>query len=132
MTKTGKFLIGSIFAMSLAFANTAAHADKVTGKGTFVGASNHVTTGGASIVKTAGGGAVIILDRNFSLDGAPDPRVGLGTSGKYDSATDSGKLGLLKGLQAFVVPAGVDISKYNEVYVWCRKANVPLGVAKIN
>ena len=49
--------------------------------GTFTGASDHITTGGVQIVKTADGGAVVILDTDFSLDGAPDPRVGFGKDG---------------------------------------------------
>jgi hypothetical protein len=84
------------------------------------------------VLKTANGGAVVILDKNFSLDGAPDPRVGFGKNGQYDAASDVGKLGNHKGLQAFVVPAGVDVSKYDEVYIWCRKFSVPLGVAALN
>jgi hypothetical protein len=46
-----------------------------TRAGTFTGASDYITTGGIW-AKTVGGGAVAILDNNFSLDGAPDPRVG--------------------------------------------------------
>jgi len=99
--------------------------------GTFVGANKHITTGNVSVVRTANGGTVVILDKNFSLDGAPDPRVGLGRDGKYDSSADLGKLVKVKGLQAYAVPAGVDISKYNEVYIWCRKFSVSLGVASV-
>jgi hypothetical protein len=47
-----------------------------TRAGTFTGASDYITTGGIWAIKTVGGGAVAILDNNFSLDGAPDPRVG--------------------------------------------------------
>lgn len=132
MKKAVTILAGVVFVMLVAFTGTVAHADKVASKGTFEGASDHITTGGVSIVTTANGGAVIILDTNFSLDGAPDPRVGLGKGGKYDSATDAGKLVNLKGIQAYVVPAGVDVASYDEVYIWCRKFSVPLGVAKVN
>ena len=44
----------------VAGSNVAAH-------GTFTGASDHITTGGVSIVKTANGGAVVILDSDFSI-----------------------------------------------------------------
>ena len=66
-----------------------------------------------------------------SLDGAPDPRVGLGKDGQYDGNTDAGKLGNLTGAQSFTVPAGVDVSDFNEVYIWCEKFSVPLGVATL-
>ena len=58
--------------------------------GTFTGASDHITNGGIQIIKTADGGAVVILDSNFSLDGGPDRRVGFGKDGKYVEATDLG------------------------------------------
>ncbi|MEL6574511.1 MAG: DM13 domain-containing protein [Pseudomonadota bacterium] len=99
--------------------------------GTFTGASNHITTGGVSIVETSAG-KVVLLAADFSLDGAPDPRVGLGKDGKYDEATDMGELRSINGLQAYAVPDGVDVSGYNEVYIWCRKFSVPLGVASLD
>ncbi|MEM9762380.1 MAG: DM13 domain-containing protein [Pseudomonadota bacterium] len=99
--------------------------------GTFTGASNHITTGGVSIVETSAG-KVVLLAADFSLDGAPDPRVGLGKDGEYDEATDMGELRSITGLQAYAVPDGVDVSGYNEVYIWCRKFSVPLGVATLD
>ncbi|MGR3616119.1 MAG: DM13 domain-containing protein [Paracoccaceae bacterium] len=99
--------------------------------GHFTGASDHITTGVVSIVKK-GDGYVVKLGDDFSLDGAPDPRVGLGKDGKYDPATDLGALANLTGAQEYTVPAGVDISGHNEVYIWCRKFSVPLGVAKLH
>ena len=100
--------------------------------GTFTGASEHITTGGVQIVKTADGGAVVILDTDFSLDGAPDPRVGFGKDGTYAEATDLGALQNLNGLQIYVVPASVNVDDFNEVYIWCLKFGVPLGVADIS
>jgi len=118
-------------AILLVLGATGAMAESTLTNGAFVGANKHITTGNVSIVRTASGGAVVILDNNFSLDGAPDPRVGLGRDGKYDNSTDLGKLVKVNGLQAYAVPAGVDVSKFNEVYIWCRKFNVSLGVASL-
>ena len=101
-------------------------------KGEFHGASDHITTGGVTVVKTAGGGAVVILDKDFSLDGAPAPRVGFGKDGTYDGATDLGPLQRIDGLQVYVVPAGVKVHDFNEVYIWCEQFSVPLGVASIS
>ncbi len=106
-------------------------ADTVAATGTFTGASDHITTGGVSIIKTAGGGAVVILDKDFSLDGAPDPRVGFGVDGKYVDASDLGVLTSKDGLQVYFVPASVNVDDFNEVYIWCRKFSVPLGVAAL-
>lgn len=100
-------------------------------KGSFVGASNHITTGNVEIIKNLDGSHTVILADNFSLDGAPDPRVGFGKDGKYDLATGMGLLTSLNGYQTFTVPAGVDPADYNEVYIWCLKFSVPLGVAAL-
>ncbi|MEL6451595.1 MAG: DM13 domain-containing protein [Pseudomonadota bacterium] len=108
-----------------------AAADQVTASGTFVGASNHITTGAVEVVKNADGSHTVILGDDFSLDGAPDPRVGFGKDGEYDVATGMGLLKSLNGKQVFTVPAGVDPADYNEVYIWCLKFSVPLGVATL-
>lgn len=99
--------------------------------GSFTGASDHITTGKVKVVKD-GDSYVVKLGKDFSLDGAPDPRVGFGKDGKYDPATDLGELRSKTGAQDYVIPAGTDISGHNEVYIWCRKFSVPLGVAKLN
>ncbi len=127
MFATWKIAVPVVLALGVA---TAAQAEEAV-RGTFTGASDHVTTGGVQIVRTSGGGAVVILEDDFSLDGAPDPRVGLGKDGSYVEASDLGALGELTGLQAFVVPASVNVDDFNEVYIWCKKFSVPLGVAAL-
>lgn len=124
-------LAGVALAAMVVMAPISASADSVAAKGSFVGASDHITTGGVSIVKTANGGAVVILDSNFSLDGAPDPRVGFGKDGKFVDASDLGALTQKEGLQVYIVPASVNVDDFNEVYIWCKKFAVPLGVASI-
>ena len=99
--------------------------------GSFRGASNHVTTGEVTVTRNADGSATITLASNFSLDGAPDPWVGLGKDGKFVPATNAGKLRSNTGAQSYTVPAGIDVDDFNEVYIYCVKFNVPLGVAKL-
>lgn len=106
--------------------------DTTVPSGTFTGANDHITTGGVQIVKTADGGAVVILDSDFSLDGAPDPRVGLGRDGEYVAATDLGALQNLTGVQVYVVPPSVNVDDFNEVYIWCLQFNVSLGSADLS
>lgn len=103
----------------------------IAASGQFTGASDHITTGGVSIVKTANGGAVVILDSDFSLDGAPDPRVGFGVDGAYKDASDLGELVSKTGVSVYIVPPSVNVDDFNEVYIWCRKFAVPLGVAAL-
>ncbi|MEM9797619.1 MAG: DM13 domain-containing protein [Pseudomonadota bacterium] len=93
--------------------------------GTFRGASNHVTTGTAELA----GRQVNLLD-DFTFDGAPDPKVALGRDG-YDPATLMGPLQSDTGASSYTLPDGIDPAAYNEVWIWCERFNVPLGVAKL-
>ena len=119
------------FLAAASFAPGIASAQETTAVGSFTGANDHITTGNVSVVRTSNGGAVVILDTNFSLDGAPDPSVGFGKDGEYVEATSLGVLGELTGLQAFVVPPSVNIDDFNEVYIWCDQFSVSLGVASL-
>jgi len=131
MFKAFKTILAIALAGFISFGAIAAESGSVA-SGTFVGASNHITTGGVDIIKNDDGSYTVVLAADFSLDGAPDPRVGFGKSGEYDPATGMGLLKSLTGQQTFTVPAGVDPADYNEIYIWCLKFNVPLGVATIN
>lgn len=102
---------------------------KVIAKGTFEGKSDHETSGGVSIVESNGKYSIQLAD-DFSLDSAPDPKVGLGKDG-YDPSTKAGHLTSLKGASAYELAEGTNIGDYNEVYIWCEKFDVPLGVAKL-
>ena len=104
-------------------------ADSVLGSGLFIGKSNHVTTGKVELVKTDGG-VEVRLGRNFNFDGAPDPKVVLGKSGSRQRFLIA-HLKRNKGRQSYALPAGVDESKYNEVWLWCQRYSVPLGYARL-
>jgi len=119
-------LTAGLATTTLASASLPAFAGSSKRSGNFSGRSNHVTTG-----KTELSGNSVVLQSNFSLDGAPDPRVGLGKNGKYDPKADLGALKKLTGKQSYRLGNGIKASDYNEVYIWCRKFNVPLGVAKL-
>ncbi|MCL6283507.1 DM13 domain-containing protein [Ruegeria sp. 2012CJ41-6] len=100
-------------------------------KGSFEGRSNHETSGSVRVFKD-GDRYIVELGEDFSLDGGPDPRVAFGKGGSYDPDTKLGALLHLTGKQQYAVPATWDVSAYDEVYIWCEVAGVPLGVAKIN
>ena len=107
-----------------------AHAGDVVASGQFAGASNHDTSGGVSLVKS-GSGFEVVLASNFSFDGAPDPKVGFGKGGKYDLGSTLSPLRSNSGKQSYAVPASLSVDGYDEIYIWCEKYSVPLGVAKI-
>ena len=126
---TARLLVATLLLAVLGFALPAGAGSKVLGSGTFVGASNHVTKGGVTILETASG-MLVVLEPNFSLDGAPDPKLGFGKDG-YDSSTTFAPLASNSGLQVYQIPASIDPAKYNEFYIWCEKFSVPLGIAKL-
>lgn len=115
----------------VAFGANAALAGSYDYKGSFTGKSNHVVTGDVTIRKQSNGSYIVVLEDNFVLDGAPDPSVGFGKDGKYVKGTYLGNLTKNTGKQTFALPASINLSDYNEVYIWCAQFTVPLGVATI-
>lgn len=103
----------------------------VTASGTFEGRSNHATSGSVKVVEE-GGRTFVELGDDFSLDGGPDPRVAFGKNGEYNPATILGALLSLTGKQRYALPSTMDSKNFNEIYIWCEVAGVPLGVASLN
>lgn len=106
-------------------------ADDVLLSGSFRGVSSHETNGAVTVRKTAEG-MVVVLEDNFAFDGAPDPKLGFGKDGTYDKGSQFSPLGSNRGHQVYELPADVDPAAYNQVYVWCERYSVPLGVADLN
>ncbi|RED53474.1 DM13 domain-containing protein [Aestuariispira insulae] len=116
-------------ALLLTFAPVVGLADEILGQGQFSGKSSHETRGGVTLEKGANGFSVILQD-DFFHDGAPDPKVVIGR-------TDNGErvqLSHLKansGRQVYPIPADLDVSAYDEVWIWCKRYAVPLGHAPL-
>lgn len=124
-------VIVSTFIGIAALSTVALAADDADRSGLFEGRNDHVVGGRASIQRTDDG-FVIALGDDFSLDGAPDPKVGLGSDGAFDPATLLGALQRTAGAQTYAVPEGIDPAKYDEIYIWCEQFAVPLGVATLD
>ncbi len=120
----------SFLVLSFALMTGVAHAMD-SRSGNFKGLNNHTVTGTATIVKTDSG-YQIQLSEDFTFDGAPDPKIALGTDGSYDHSTIIRLLDSNTGAQTYDVPASIDVSKYNEVHIWCEKFAVGLAVAPVN
>lgn len=99
--------------------------------GTFEGRSNHVTSGSVKIV-IEGDRAFVELGEDFSLDGGPDPRVIFGKGGEVQKDAYLGALLSLTGKQRYAVPSVWSVDDYDQVFIWCEVAGVPLGVASLN
>jgi hypothetical protein len=117
--------------LALIATGTPAIADDAVRQGSFKGLSNHETSGTVTLVKV-GDGYVIELGADFVFDGAPDPKVAFGKDGQYDPATLIELLRANSGAQSYVVPKTINPEDFNEIYIWCEKYSVGLGVAAIN
>lgn len=125
-------IVSIVAAAALFFGGvSAAFAEGHSRSGTFGGASNHVTNGGVSVVKTDAG-YEIHLGEDFFFDGAPDPRIALGNGGKFTKDTDFEVLHKDTGAQVYKIPASLNVDDFDTVVVWCRKFSVPLGQALLN
>ena len=123
-----KTLTLAVFSAVLA---TNAFADDASRSGQFTGASDHVTSGTVTITKDADG-YIVQLGPKFFLDGAPDPKVGFGSDGGYIDGTLIGALKSNTGAQSYRVPADLNVRDFTEVYIWCERFSVPLGVAQLD
>ena len=118
------------FAAAVLAAPVAASAEgHVLASGEFRGQSGHAASGGVSVVKTAKG-VVVVLGPDFKFDGAPDPKLGFGKNG-YVKSTQFSILRSNSGEQTYEIPSTIDPADYTEVWVWCEKFSVPLGVATL-
>jgi hypothetical protein len=100
------------------------------GTGMFTGASSHETSGSVTVTEQ-GGQYVIELGDDFSLDGAPDPYVALGSQTK---PIEGGLIAVLRsntGAQRYAVDASPALDGATQVIIWCERYSVPLGVATI-
>jgi len=104
--------------------------NQVIAAGTFSGRSDHITLGKVTVEKTSAGYQLRFAD-DFSLDGAPDPVVALGNGETFSVSNKLGALKHITGGQTYALPASFTPGEFSEVYVWCEKFSVPLGVAKL-
>jgi len=98
--------------------------------GVFSGRSDHITTGQVTLEKTKTG-YQLNFAADFSLDGAPDPVVAIGNNETFQVANKLGALKHKTGSQTYALPASFSPGQFAEVYVWCEKFSVPLGVATL-
>jgi len=129
LTRLTSVLAGLALVAVVALGSGAAYASEVLWIGSFKGTTGHKSSGQVKIVKD-GGTTKVVFGKNFKLDGAPDPKIAFGKNG-YVRGTIFTKLNKLKGAQEYNIPAGTDLTKFNQVWIWCEKFDVPLAFAKL-
>lgn len=122
-------LVTSLAAGLAALSIAAAASAQEERTGTFEGRGGHEASGGV-VVERVGERWIVRMADDFRLDRAPDPRLAFGKDG-YDADSTLGRLKSLKGATRYRLPARIDPARYNEVWLWCKKFDVPLAVAKL-
>ncbi|MEO1493164.1 MAG: DM13 domain-containing protein [Pseudomonadota bacterium] len=102
---------------------------RVTHRAVWIGESNHDTIGTISLYQSDQY-PVVVFEQNFEFRAAPGTVVSLGRDG-YRRGTSLGTLLRNQGGQAYAVPENIDISYYNEVWLWDPAGDKPLGLARL-
>jgi hypothetical protein len=124
VTASALAVVAVIMFLCLRFIGSA-HAEP----GGFVGTGGHKASGHVEIIKE-GDVTKVVLKDDFTLQEAPAPRLAWGKDG-YKRGTIFATLAKFKGTQEYTVPAGIDLSQFNEIWIWCEKFDVPLASAKL-
>ncbi len=119
----------AVIAIGMAVCFTAFNASHAAEPGVFQGEGGHKASGHIEILKDGAVTKVVLRD-DFSLQEAPAPRLAWGKD-SYKRGTIFATLAKFKGAQEYTVPAGTDLSQYNELWIWCEKFDVPLASAKL-
>lgn len=108
--------------------------DKMTMElsGGFQGAGDgiHNASGKATVLYLEDGSSVLRLE-NFRVTNGPDLYVYLSTDKNASGYIDLGRLKASSGNQNYELPADVDLSKYDNVIIWCKSFSVYFGGAEL-
>ena len=103
--------------------------------GSLSGRKGYNVKGTVSVKKTSSG-TKVILGSDYLFDptkNPPDIKIGFGNGEQYAKGSKiHDKLTVKKGEASFTVPAGIDTSKYKELYIYCEKFTVILAVAPLS
>ena len=62
----------------------------------------------------------------------PEPDITPGTAVENTMFVDLGRLKAFGGSQNYPIPAGIDLTQYGSVVIWCEQFNVLISPAKLN
>ena len=101
-------------------------------QGTFRGASASYQVDGKAKLIDLGGKWMVRLAPDFKSTQGPDLYVWLMKGGTMaEGGLDLGLLKNIKGSQTYAVPAGIDVSRFQRVIIWCKKFRVLFGAAQL-
>lgn len=94
--------------------------------GNFSGMNDKMVSGNITVSNNK------IMLTNFKTDEGPDLHIYLAKDGDVKNGIIDAKIDLKAGSQIFDIPAGTDLSKYNTALIYCDKAHVTFGEAKLS
>ena len=118
---------------------TQAEASKLVAKGTFIHANPsdpvHYGKGGVSVYQN-----VVFLHDDFEVGPGPAfhvylvPNANIRDAGQVTGTmfVDLGGLRAFKGSQKYAIPAGVDLTKFPSVVIWCEQFSVLISPADLS
>jgi hypothetical protein len=100
--------------------------------GSFIGIGDgiHNAEGIAKIIPLEDGTPILRLE-NLRVTNGPDLYVYLSPDKSASDFVNVGKLKANNGNQIYDIPAGINLSKYDTVLVWCRPFSVLFGSAEL-
>jgi hypothetical protein len=98
--------------------------------GMFTGVEGHRVAGTANLIEQPDGSHVLQFP-DLDAENGPDLVVWLSVDGSSDDIVDLGKLKGNIGNQEYVIPADVDVSRFNTAVIWCRRFSVGFGEAPL-
>ena len=135
----GFFLFPYVFPPPVATEQlTAAESGKLIAKGEFIHANPsdpiHYGKGGVSVYQS-----VVFLHDDFEVGPGPAfhvylvPNVKIRDAGQVSGTmfVDLGGLRAFKGSQKYPIPAGVDLTKFPSVVIWCQQFSVLISPADL-
>ena len=126
-------------AATVAAPQEAASQDGTRATGTFIqpDANNPLQRGSGGVTVAAG---EVVLGDDFAVTPGPDyrvllvPKPAIRAAGDIDKTmyVDLGPLAAFQGGQHYPVPAGVDLSRYPSVVIWCRTYAALISTADLS
>lgn len=111
-------------------------APAVVRRGTFR-SLEHTTRGSPSLVRLPDGNHVVRVE-SLDTSNGPDLRIYLSAASAHgraseldDDFVDLGPLKANQGNHNYSVPAGIDLSRYRSITIWCRRFSVGFAVAPL-
>lgn len=99
--------------------------------GTFSGVAPKSGVGSVTLAQNAEGNYVVRLGNDFTVQEGPDLYVSFGNNDEVDHETLFSTLNTFSGAQEYIVPDTIDVSKYDQVIIYCKEFSVVFSVAPL-